>query len=479
VHLRGYVSPNGACSLSVPPWVWRGSLCVLLGLSGCSPPIRQGAVLITVDTLRADHVGAFSADAHTPHIDLLAREGTVFERAVSPLPLTRPSHFSMLTGFHPREHGVLNNSTQLPDSARTVAEILQERGWRTAAFTATRILGTDSGATQGFDRFESTGSRLQRSGREVVEHALEWLDGLAPEDPFFLWIHLYEPHVPYAPPAGFRADLDAARAEALPQLSWADFQRTARQNQGDVPSAVLEHARQLYRGEVAAADSMVGSFLAGLRDRMQLDEVLVILTADHGECFENGIWFEHSDCLYEGSIRVPLIVRQPEAFPPGRRVAEGVGLFDIAPTVLRSAGVEAPPALSGRPLQELGADGERHFLVQRPYYSEKTAQERRSRGNAIRSVAGMPALHVDDESQWVGVVGPRWKLLVQNGRGELYPVAPRPDESQNLASTEPQLLDSMRSQLAEALRAHPLQPAPGGEVSEELRDALEALGYVD
>jgi arylsulfatase A-like enzyme len=248
-------------------WVWRGSLCVLLGLTGCSPPARQGAVLITVDTLRADHVGAFSADAHTPHIDLLAREGTVFERAISSLPLTRPSHFSMLTGLHPREHGVLNNSTELADSARTLAEILREQGWRTAAYTATRILGTDSGATQGFERFESTGSRRQRSGAEVVEHALEWLDGLQPDDRFFLWIHLYEPHVPYAPPAAFRVAPDATRAEELPQLTWVDFQREAHRNGGDVPGTILELARRLYRGEVAAADSMVGSFLEGLRAR--------------------------------------------------------------------------------------------------------------------------------------------------------------------------------------------------------------------
>jgi arylsulfatase A-like enzyme len=458
---------------------WRSSLCVLLGLTGCSLPARQGAVLITIDTLRADHVGAFSPDANTPHIDLLAHEGTVFERAVSPLPLTRPSHFTMLTGFHPREHGVLNNSTQLPDSALSVAEILQEQGWRTAAFTATRILGTDSGATQGFDHFEATGSRRQRSGAEVVERALSWLDGLSPEEPFFLWIHLYEPHVPYSPPAEFRGELDSDRATGVPQRTWSDFQRTARQNQGDIPRAVLENARKLYRAEVAAADSMIGSFLAGLRARMQIDEVLVVLTADHGECFEKGFWFEHSDCLYEGSLHVPMIVRQPGDFPPGRRVEAGVGLLDVAPTVLRSAGVEVPPTLPGQPLQELGADGDRHFLVQHPYYSKKTARERRSRGSTIRSVAGMPTRRIDDASEWVGVVGPRWKLLVQDGIAELYSASPEPDESRNLAEAEPDELEAMRKQLAEAMRAHPLQLAPGGEISDDLRDALQALGYVD
>ncbi len=460
-------------------WGRFGWLSVALALAGCAPPDRPGAVLITIDTLRADHVGVFSPDADTPHIDRLARDATVFDRALSPLPLTRPAHFSMLTGQYPRGHGVLNNSTALPEGAESVAETLRAHGWRTAAFTATRILGPDSGAAQGFERFEATGSRRQRSGAEVVANALAWLDAIGPEEPFFLWIHLYEPHVPYAPPEGFRDGLDPTQAKTFPQLTWTNFQQIARAHGGDVPVAVLDHARRLYRGEVAAADAMIGTFLSGLEARTRLDRLLVILTADHGECFEKGFWFEHSDCLYDGAMRVPLIVRQPETFPAGRRVAEIVSLLDVAPSVLRSAGLDVPSTTAGRPLQGLGAGDGRHVLVQHPFYSEKTVSERQQRAVSIRSVAGQPTRRIEHASQWMGLVGPRWKLLLLDDAAELYPSAPQVDESENRADAEPEALAAMRRQLAAELRAHPLTLAPGGEVSPELREALEALGYVD
>jgi arylsulfatase A-like enzyme len=412
-------------------------------------------------------------------MDGLAREGALFDRAFSPLPLTRPSHFSMLTGRHPREHGVLNNSTPLPDQAESVAEALRSHGWRTAAFTSTRILGPDSGAPQGFERFEATGRRRMRSGAEVVEHALTWLDELGPQEPFFLWVHFYEPHAPYSAPEGFRQGLDPARAKAHPQLTWTDFQRIARQHDGDVPAPILEHAKDLYRAEVAVADALVGTLLSGLAARTDLDRLLILLTADHGECFENGFWFDHSDCLYDGSIRVPMIARQPGVFPPGRRVAEGVSVLDVAPTLLRAAGIEGLESATGRPLQELGADEARLFLVQHPFYSDRTSSERKQRAVAIRSVAGQPARRIDRASEWVGVIGPRWKLLLQDGIEELYPAQTHVDESQNLAAAEAEAVAEMRSRLADELRTHPLVPAPGGEVSAELREALEALGYVD
>ena len=448
-------------------------------LVGCAPPERRGALLITVDTLRADHVGAFGGESRlTPRIDALAREGTVFERAISPLPLTRPSHFSMLTAQHPREHGVLNNSTALPEAARTLPEILQQHGWRTAAFTAVRILGPDSGAAQGFERFEGTGQRRERSGAEVVEHALAWFDGLRPDEPFFLWVHFFEPHMPYAPPPGFRDGLDPAQAAAFPGLGWQDLTRIAGAHSGDVPAPILEHARRLYGGEVAAADHRVGELLDGLAARMRLDRVLVILAADHGECFENGVWFEHSDCLYEGALHVPLIVRHPRDFPAGTRIAHPVSLVDVAPTVLRAGGPAPQEPATGRPLQESTGFGDRHILVQYPLYGED-ASERRARGAVIRSVAGQPMRGIVTASQWVGLVGPRWKFLARNGVEELYPLAPRADESENRAAAEPAVVAELRLRLAAELAAHPLAHIPPGDVTEELRHDLEALGYVE
>lgn len=455
-------------------------LCGWVVLAGCGGAEQTGAVLITVDTLRADHVGAYGAEnTPTPRIDALAREGTVFERAISPLPLTRPSHFSMLTAQYPREHGVLNNSTALPEAARTLPEILREHGWRTAAFTAVRILGPDSGAAQGFERFDGTGRRRERNAAEVVEKALAWFETLPPEQPFFLWVHLFEPHIPYAPPPGFREGLDPEQARALPGLGWQELQRIARAHDGDIPQPILEHARRLYRGEVASADHLVGRLLDGLAARVDTDAMLVLLTADHGECFEHGIWFEHSDCLYEGALHVPLIVRHPRDFPAGARVPHPVSLVDVAPTVLRAAGLPVPEPAAGRPLQDSGAAPNRHLLVQHPFYGEETASGRRARAAVIRSVAGQPIREILTATQWIGLVGPRWKFTARDGVEELYPMAPRPDESENRLAEEPEISAELRRRLAQELAAHPLVQIQPGEVTEELRHALEALGYVE
>lgn len=455
-------------------------LCGCSVLAGCGGTERTGVLLITVDTLRADHVGAFGGEnTRTPRIDALAREGTVFERAISPLPLTRPSHFSMLTAQYPREHGVLNNSTALPELAHTLPEMLRESGWRTAAFTAVRVLGHDSGAAQGFEHFEGTGQRRERSGAEVVERALGWLEGLPPEQPFFVWVHLFEPHIPYAPPPGFREGLDPEQAAAFPGLGWQDLERIARAHDGDVPEPLLEHARRLYRGEVAAADHLVGRLLDGLAARVKADDVLVVLTADHGECFEHGVWFEHSDCLYEGALHVPLIVRHARDFPAGIRVPHPVSLVDVAPTVLRAVGLPVPEPAAGRPLQGGNAVPDRHLLVQHPFYGDETASGRRARAAVIRSVADQPTRGVLTATQWVGVVGPRWKFLARDGIEELYPMAPRPDESENRLAAEPEVSAELRRRLAAELAAHPLAHIAPGEVTEELRHALEELGYVE
>jgi arylsulfatase A-like enzyme len=241
----------------------------------------------------------------------------------------------------------------------------------------------------------------------------------------------------------------------------------------------VEHARRLYRGEVAAADKHVGTLLDGIAARMPLDDVLVVLTADHGECFENGIFFEHADCLYEGALHVPLIVRYPRGFHAGARVSQVVSVVDIAPTVLRAAGLPLPERRTGRPLQDDVGSAERYVIVQHPFYSAKTAADRRKRSSPIQSVAGQPTREVLTATQWLGVVGPRWKLLDRGGIEELYPMAPRPDESQNRVTLEPEVAAELRRRLHEELAAHPLVHLPPGEVSDDLRRALQALGYVE
>jgi arylsulfatase len=456
----------------------------LLGLglalaAACGGAPAPSVLVITVDTLRADELGAYGgAGTRTPNLDALARGATVFERASAPMPLTRPSHFSLLTGRYPREHGVLNNAMALPDAATTLAEVLSGHGWRTAAFTGVSLLGRGSGAAQGFERFETSPGHGERSGVEVVAHALDFLASLGPDERFFLWVHLFEPHLPYAPPARFREGLDPALGVAYPSLSWERLQEIAREHGGDVPAPILGHARALYRAEVAAVDAYVGELLSGVAARRGADDVLVVLTADHGECFENGVYFEHADCLWEGALHVPLIVRWPPAFQPGARVSHPVSLVDVAPTVLRAARLDPPPGISGRLLQESAAFADRHVLVEHPFYQERAVTGRRERQDVIRSVAGAPTREILAATEWVGVVGPRWKFLARDGVEELYPLAPRLDESESRTAAEPAVAATMRQILADALSAHPMTRIDPGEVNAELRETLKALGYL-
>ena len=194
---------------------------------GCSRDLPPSVLLITVDTLRADALRPYHAtgptrdgDApDTPRMSGLAREATLFENAAAPMPLTRPSHFSIFTGLYPREHGVVNNQIRLPDAKETLAEILSGHGYHTGGVVAVDLLGDDSGAQQGFAHYGSPRDRLQWSAPDVVKKARAWLATIPADEPFFLWVHLFDPHQPYDPPSEFRGDLDVALQAQLPAVS--------------------------------------------------------------------------------------------------------------------------------------------------------------------------------------------------------------------------------------------------------------------
>jgi len=275
-------------------------------------------VLITIDTLRADHVGAYGASAgSTPALDALAAEGLRFENAISPVPLTRPAHASLLTGLLPPEHGVRDNlPAKLDSSIPTLATRLKADGYHTAAFVGSFLLGRGSGFEAGFDVIgdgsaegvnDSIGPRAERRAGEVAEEALQFLASASP--PFFLWVHLYDPHAPYDPPDGY--------------------------------------AGKGYRGEIAYADSQVGRIVDALRARGLLDSTLVVATADHGEGLGDHGEDEHGALVYEESLRVPLILRGP-GIARGRVEREPVSLVDVAPFIL-----EGGKGALGRPFRPI------------------------------------------------------------------------------------------------------------------------------
>ena len=449
-----------------------------LGLAvSCGPDAPPPSVLlITIDTLRADHLGAYGSElARTPNIDRLASESTLFETAAAPMPLTRPSHFSILTSRYPREHGVVNNEMSLPEEEDTLPEMLGRRGYRTAAYLGVRLLGGDSGANQGFEVFDAPTNVKQRAAETVVTGALEWLGGLHPEERFFLWLHVFDPHLPYAPPAELRDLVQSEVLEEYPSVDWAELKEIAAANDGDVPARYLEHAKALYRGDIAYTDIWIGKLLDELRASGRLNDTLTILTADHGESFENGVFFEHADSLSDGALRVPLIVRYPKVFGANVREANQTSTVDIAPTILELVGMDAPRRFSGRSLLEAARTPDRYVLVQHPIYQPGAAQRRPAKQRHFRSVAGEPTAEILVDEQRVGIQGGGWKLVRTGDAYALF--EPNGGEEVDVADARREVAEEMARALDAMLKQHPLRVIEPTQLNPQALQDLIDLGY--
>ena len=453
------------------------ALALLLApLVSCAAPQElPNMLIVTVDTLRADYLGPYGdSTARTPNIDKLAESATLFERAAAPMPLTRPSHFSLLTARYPREHGVVNNAMALPDEATTVTELLRDQGYATGAFLSVGLLDKDSGGGQGFSTLDAASGKYQRRAEDTVSSALSWLEQVQ-DGPFFLWVHLFDPHIPYAPPEQFRSP----EVATVPDVTWPRLNRIAGENDNNIPAEILEQAKELYRGEIAYTDHWIGKLLEGVERRAEPEDTLIVFTADHGECFENGSFFEHSDCLFEPAIRIPLLIRYPPMFPPGTRVDSQVSIIDIAPTLLRAIGVDIPEDFSGRPLQDREEFGDRYVLIQHPFYQGKLVKVRPKRRRHISSVGGEPRGEMLVDQEKVGVVGGGFKYLRSGTDEMLFQITPETDERKNLAELDPEARARMLDQLRRQLSEHDLEVIDPSEINQELLEALEALGYLD
>ena len=452
--------------------------CAVLMAIDCrserEPPFRD-FLLITIDTLRADALTPYGgAGSRTPAIASLADKGIVYESATAPMPFTRPTHSSILTGLYPDQHGVLNNAQVLPEHLMTLAERLREVGYQTAGFVGVGLLGRASGIAQGFDTFEAPETKLELRANAVVDRALGWLNGADPHRPIFLWIHFFDPHQPYNPPREFRRGIDPEKTRRIPLINWATLNRIARNNGGEIPAGVLDHAIKLYRGEVEYTDWCVGNLLQGFDEMRDSKRSMVILTADHGECFENGIYFEHADCLFEGGVHVPLIVRYPGGSGGGLRVARRVSNLDVTPTVLREISLPLPDSLAGQPLHEEFSDADLRYVLVRPP-ALRSPGKTPPRAKTIRSVAG-DAVAAATDPRTRGVVGREWKYLHAPRSDRLFFL---PEESVNRAASHPAIRAQLLQALNDVLSRYPAAvPAPEADDEETIK-MLEALGYVN
>jgi arylsulfatase A-like enzyme/tetratricopeptide (TPR) repeat protein len=394
---------------------------------GCAPAPEQPdrILLVTIDTLRADRLGCYGArGAHTPTIDGLARDGVRFETVISPAPLTLPSHATILTGLDPDQHGVRHNSLfQLRPGIPLLSERMRETGRATAAFVGAFVLDGRFGLARGFDVYDDEmGSR--RSGRSVVGFAerrasdvvdsfLAWLEQ-AP-DRFFAWVHVYDPHADYDPPAGFS----------------------------------LGFAGRLYDGEIAYVDAQLARLLERLDARFPRAGTLVVVTADHGEALGEHGESTHSYSLYDATQRVPLILAGP-GFRGGRAVGGVARLADVAPTLAAAVGAELPGA-TGRDLAKALPD--------------------------TRAYAETVATHLDHGwSALFSARDARWRY-VHAPEPELYDLASDPRERRNVVAEQAAVASDFASWI-ERRRAAARPIAIAGALSGDERERLQALGYV-
>ena len=318
---------------------------------GCGPPAAPPVVLFVIDTLRADRVGAYGYERRTtPRLDALAAEGVVFEQAYAPAPWTLPSVVSLMTSTFPCEHGVVVDGQQLNPARATLAERLRDAGWSTGSLHANAYAGRASGLERGFGHSEL----LPHADGEAVD---AWLDSI-PGGPFFLYLHNVEPHDAYVASTDMVARFgavtpgDRSRINRLlrsyRQLTRVDF------DAGRAPGTTDNSAEQrsimtqirslsgklgiLYDADVRLADVRLGSVVDALQARGMWDEVLFIVTSDHGEEFSEHGGFQHDQSVYEELIRVPLVIRFPGGEFGGTRVAGAASLVDVLPTLASRCG---------------------------------------------------------------------------------------------------------------------------------------------
>lgn len=408
-----------------------------------APRLRPDVLLVTIDTLRADYVGCYgSRKVSTPHLDALAREGTRFTRAVSEVPLTLPAHSSLLTGLYPLATGVRDNlGYVLSDRHLTLAEILKKEGYRTGAFVGAFVLDAKWGLAQGFDHYDDrlappsgdasrASPAVERRAEEVGRAAREWIRSQSRPEPFFCWIHLFDPHDPYEPPEPFRA----------------------------------QYRTDPYAGEVAYADHVLGQILDFLRELGRYENTLIVVAGDHGEALGEHGEQTHGYFLYDSTLLVPLIIRPPlpARFPAPLQpqVDRTVQLVDVLPTLLQILELRPPGPVQGKGL--LGAmlgkgAGEEPVAYSETYYPNEFGW---SELRALRTG--------------------RYKYILAP-RPELYDLLSDPEEQENLAGREAALANQFKSQLLELesrYGSRELDSEARVELSAEELERFRSLGYI-
>jgi arylsulfatase A-like enzyme len=339
--------------------IMLSALAALVALSCGGEPEPLNLVLVGLDTVRSDHMGCYGYErSTTPAIDRLADEAALFEYALSHSPWTLPSFATVFTSLYPTQHGAGFLTSSMGRSFPTLASILADNGYSTGAIVNTAALSPAFGIDRGFQDYDLASMAAGRVADGTTRDALSWIDRNAGR-PFFIFVHYYDPHLSYSPPAPYDTLFDPEYAGPLSNSFNPDFLMSDRpegfKRMNAYPAADKMHIEALYDGEIAYADAAIGDLLAGLDERDLRDKTLVVFLSDHGEEFFDHGGFAHGHTLYEELLHVPLMFSLPGRIPPAR-IPDIVRLVDVMPTILSLLGIETDAHMEGNTLTGMMLD---------------------------------------------------------------------------------------------------------------------------
>jgi arylsulfatase A-like enzyme len=452
-----------------------------LALAACevqSAPDLPNVLLVTMETTRADHLGAYGYSRPTsPSFDRMAARGALFESALTVSPSTNPSLASLMTSLYPHEHGVRSLLRPLDPEARTLAEILRGAGYRTGAIQTHHFMKSASGIAQGFDSYEDSFIGERRAD-EAARLAVRWIEGASRGGrPWFLWVHLVDPHWPYDPPA------QAASLFGPPDPRTLDLYRDLSQGRVSMGSVIFRNGMSpdlvqsfvnLYDGEIRFMDDALGAILDAVDDTEAEERTIIAVTSDHGEALgEHDYYFEHGDFGTTPEIHVPLAFVAPGLVPPGVRVPSTVRSIDVAPTILELAGLPAEiqfRGLSMLPMLRGGGGGEDRACFGEAgarYHIENNRRE-------IEGVAG----------KWRWMQRGRYKLvhIPRTSRPpirKLYDLRNDPGETTNLLIDLRGVAGWMERDLDTWLTEGRLAVGSGARMDRATFERLKTFGYIN
>jgi len=425
IKIRVFPKPKWSLKLSQPKQEIKTQLT--------QKEIRN-VVLISIDTLRADHLSCYGYPKKTsPNIDAFAKDAVLFNHAVTPVPLTMPAHSSMMTGTTPLYHKVHDNGHRLSESNITLAELLKQKDFATAAFIGAAVLDSQFGLDQGFDTYDdflpdkTMKKRVfynERKGQEVTNRANQWLDKNK-DQKFFLFLHYFDVHAPYVKHSRFALPFD----------------------------------RYLYDGEIVYTDRQIGRVINKLKELDLYESSIIIIAADHGESLSEHDEKTHGFLVYHPTIHVPLIIRMPGGLK-SIKINDTVGLIDILPTICRALNISIPEHIQGKDLG-IYFSGKKTSNKERYFFCESL----------------LPTLF--NLGPVIGLTSGRFKYI-HTAEPELYDLLEDPSETKNLFDHQPEQVRIMQQQLRAVLEDNNLKdivPVKAAMGRETVRK-LQALGYV-